>query len=117
MEPSAKVVPHLNDQEKRTLAELKSALYVLLGDRLARLALFGSKARGDESEESDLDVAIVVKGLNRELKRKILNIVTDIESRNLTVLSTFIISSEEFDHLRKRERRIALDIEKEGVPL
>ena len=108
---------HLNDQEKRTLAELKEALLVLLGSRLLRLTLFGSKARGDDSGESDLDVAIVVEGLDRELKRKILDIVTDIELRNLVVLSTFIISSDEFEHLRNRERRIALDIEKEGVPL
>jgi uncharacterized protein len=117
MEQSEKVVPHLNDQETRALAELKSALHLLLGDRLVRLALFGSKARGDESEESDMDIAIVVKGLDRELKREILDIVTDLESRNLVVLSTFIISSGEFDHLSQRERRIALDIEKDGVPL
>jgi hypothetical protein len=56
-------VPHLSDQEKRTLAELKVALVVLLGSRLLRLTL------------------------------------------------------DEFEHLRNRERRIALDIEKEGVPL
>jgi predicted nucleotidyltransferase len=110
-------VPHLNEQEKRSLAELKVALVVLLGDRLLRFALFGSKARGDESPESDLDVAIVVKGLERGLKRKILDIVTDIELRNSVVLSTFIVSAADFEHLRTRERRIALDIEKESVPL
>ena len=111
------VEPHLDDQEKKTLAEVKSALSRLLGKRLERLVLFGSKARGDDSSESDLDVAVIVKDLDRDLKRQILDIVTDIELRYLLTLSTFILSSDDFHRLRNRERRIALDIEREGVPL
>jgi uncharacterized protein len=42
------------------LAELKKGLAKLYGDRLKAVYLFGSYARGDYQEDSDLDVMIVL---------------------------------------------------------
>lgn len=41
--------------------EYKENLQKLYGDELAELVLFGSHARGDNHEESDLDFAIVFR--------------------------------------------------------
>jgi len=107
----------LTDEEKLALKELKSTLSALLDVRLLRFVLYGSRARGDYDEESDIDVAIIVKGLTKELKNQILDKVAEIEIEYLTPLSTLVLSEEDFEFLKKRERRIALDIEKEGIPL
>ena len=88
-----------------------------LGDRLRRMILFGSIARGDFADESDIDVAIIIRGLTRELKRQILDRVAEGEIKHLTPVSTLLLSEDEFNRLKRRERRIALDIEREGVPL
>ena len=53
------------------LKELKENLKEFAGDRV-RLVLFGSKARGNYDSESDIDVAIIVRDLSRELKDQIL---------------------------------------------
>ena len=98
------------------LKELKEKLKELVGDRL-RMFLFGSRARGDYDDESDIDVAIIIRNLNGELKDQILDEVADIELKYLTPLSTMVISEDDFDFLKKRERRIALDIERKGIPL
>lgn len=45
---------------KRLLAELKKGLVELYGQRLKAVYLFGSYARGDYDENSDLDVMIVL---------------------------------------------------------
>jgi hypothetical protein len=51
------------DQGTRALVgALKSRLHTRYGSRLKGLILFGSRARGDFSEESDADVAVVLKG-------------------------------------------------------
>ena len=108
-----------NDFEKDKVLivrELKDVLKRFLGDRI-RLVLYGSRARGDYADESDIDIAIIVQGLTRGLKNQILNIVADIEIKHLTPLSTLVLSEEDFESLKKRERRIALDIEREGIPL
>ena len=99
------------------MGELREALGTVLGDRLQRMILFGSMARGDDTGESDMDVAIIIRGLTRQLKNQVLDRVAEIELKHLTPVSTIIFSEDEFNRLKQRERRIALDIEKEGVPL
>jgi predicted nucleotidyltransferase len=49
------------------LKELKSRLQDLYGERLKGLYLFGSYARGDASEDSDIDVALVLDDFERDL--------------------------------------------------
>jgi hypothetical protein len=43
--------------------------------------------------------------------------VADIEVKYLTPLSVLVLSEADFELLKKRERRIAFDIEKEGILL
>ena len=107
----------IEDERKKELGELKKNLEKLLDPLAFKMVLFGSRARGDYSEESDVDVAILVRGLTREMKRRILDKVAEIELEYLLPISVLVFSQEEFDHLKKRERGIALDIEREGIPL
>jgi predicted nucleotidyltransferase len=102
---------------KAPLHELKESMENLLGNRMFKMILFGSRARGDYDDKSDIDVAIIVRGSTREIKNQILDKVAEIELKYLLPISTFIISQEEFYHLKKRERRIVLDIERDGVTL
>ena len=104
-------------QVRSALADLKVRLTSLLGPALLKLLLFGSRARGDADPDSDIDVAVVVRGLDPALKRRILTEVADVEIDHLMPLSTLILSEEELRRLKDRERRIALDIEGEGIPL
>ena len=103
--------------EEKILSELKKGLADLLGERMKAVTLFGSRARGDYDHESDIDVAVIVRDLTRELKNRIFEKVAEIELEHLTPISLLVFSEEEFDRLKRRERRIALDIEREGVRL
>ena len=105
-----------SSEEKAALQELKDTLSGFLGERV-KLILYGSKAREDFDFASDMDVAIIVRGLKRELKNQILDMVAEIELKYLTALSTLVLSEEDFMFLKRRERRIALDIEREGILL
>jgi len=102
---------------EQILIDLKKSLQEIAGDRLIKMVLYGSRARGDFSEDSDMDIAIVIRGLSPEMKRRMLSRVADIEFEYLRSLSTLILSEEDFLLLRKRERRIAVDIEREGILL
>lgn len=103
--------------EEKTLAQLKNSLLVLLGNSLAAIRLYGSRARGDFDERSDIDIAVIVRGLTRQARNRILEKTAEIELENLMPLSVLVLSEEEFENLKRRERRIALDIEREGIPL
>ena len=41
------------------LKELTEQIYDLLGDKLDKVVLYGSYARGDNTEESDVDVLVL----------------------------------------------------------
>lgn len=45
------------------LTRFRAALGEIYGQRLDRVVLFGSRARGDEREDSDYDVAVFLKSL------------------------------------------------------
>jgi predicted nucleotidyltransferase len=105
------------DSRPAILQELKRSLQSFLGDQLANVVLFGSMARGNYHDESDIDVAVIVRELTRRLKSQILDEVANLELKHHMPLSVLVLSEEEFNRLKKRERRIALDIEREGIPL
>ncbi|RCK80100.1 MAG: hypothetical protein OZSIB_3604 [Candidatus Ozemobacter sibiricus] len=107
----------LTPEERTSLDLIRAELEALLAPRRPRLILFGSKARNEETPDSDTDVAIIVPGLDRTLRQKIIEIIVRIEVERVTPLSTLILDAEEFERLKRRERRLALDIEREGIPL
>ncbi|MFQ6070955.1 MAG: nucleotidyltransferase domain-containing protein [Candidatus Aminicenantales bacterium] len=97
--------------------KLKDFLKNFVGDLNVKLILYGSKARSDYHHQSDIDIAIIIKGLTKEQKRLILDKVAELEFTYLVPLSVLVLSEEDFNRLKKRERRIALDIEMEGISL
>jgi predicted nucleotidyltransferase len=64
------------------LARFRAALDTLYGDRLERVVLFGSRARGDAHADSDYDVAVFLKGLTDRWS----------EGRRLSVIETDILA-------------------------
>ncbi len=54
-----KQTPHV--QQKHPNQAVKSELQTLYGKRLAKLILYGSYARGDQHEGSDIDFLVVLK--------------------------------------------------------
>ena len=66
------------------LKRFRAALDHLYGERLERVVLFGSRARGDASADSDYDIAVFLKDLTdrwREVDR-IIPVVTNILYEN-----------------------------------
>ncbi len=99
------------------IEKLKNSLQDLLSDDLVGMVLYGSRARGDFDPDSDIDIAIIVRGLTSQVKNQILDKVAAIEIEHVMPLSTLVLSEADFERLKQRERRLALDIEREGIPL
>jgi len=99
------------------LREIKQTVSAIAGPRLASLVLFGSRARGDWDPGSDIDVAAIVEQLTRAEHTRILDAVCAVEARHSIPVSFLLLSADDFRKLKERERRIAQDIEREGIPL
>ncbi len=111
------VGPLLNQREEVGITEFKQRVQAGFGDRATLFKMFGSKARGEAWEESDTDILVLIRDLNWQEKARIIDISSDINLEYDLMLSPLIMRPEEYDHLLRRERRLALDIEREGIPL
>jgi uncharacterized protein len=88
----------MSEQLQKILAELRARLEELYGERLERLVLFGSQARGDAEPDSDIDVLVVLKG---ELKyyeeiERTGDIMSEVSLKYDTVIIGVWVSSEEY---------------------
>lgn len=102
--------------------DLRSALSVYAGrlssrfhERLRFVRLFGSWARSEAAEDSDVDVAAVVEGLTRDDWRDAVSDAVEVELETGVPLSPFVVSGSHFDLLVRRERLIARDILGQGI--
>ena len=46
---------------EKIISDFRQELEKLYGDRLLKLVLYGSQARGDATEDSDIDIMVVLK--------------------------------------------------------
>lgn len=100
---------------KSLLAELKSGLSRLYGNRLKAVVLFGSYARGDYDHNSDLDVMIVLDDYRRawdELVRSA-ELASDLSLKyDVTISRTFMKETQ----WRSGDLPVLRNIRAEGIP-
>lgn len=70
----------------------------ILGDSLKKLILYGSMARGEETEESDVDVFAVVE--TKEQKDKLERMGAEIGVENGVLIVPIVKTIEEFDEMK-----------------
>lgn len=93
----------------------RTALAAELGDRLRDVILFGSHARGQAHEESDIDVAVIVSDLDFSLHRHIIDVATDLGLEAGADLSPTVVDAATWETWKKQERPLARDVEREGI--
>jgi len=84
-------------------------------DEIIRMILFGSVARGDDNDESDIDILIVVNHDNRELESLIDNIVVDFILKKEEVISPHVMTEEHFN--KTKDYNFLKTVMAEGVPI
>lgn len=77
---------------------------------------FGSRARGDATWESDLDVCVVVDHLTSEDPYTLWNIAWEIGFEQDMLISAVPFSKDEFEHGPCSESPLVLNILREGIP-
>jgi len=85
--------------------EFVDALAQRLGDELVRVALFGSRARGEAHWRSDYDLMVVLRNATGEARDAVHRLATTLELEHNVDLSTKIVDRERFENLRRSSMR------------
>lgn len=111
--PAARLSP----AEAAATGELVERVRALLGEELCELRLFGSRARGEGTEQSDLDIAVIVTPRGRARRHEVHDLAFDIGYAHGVDIAAWVVEEGRLNELRTRERRIALDVDREGIRL
>jgi len=99
---------------KNALLEVKSTLQGLYKDQLKKIILYGSYARGEQREDSDIDLAIILEGDINTFKEidRIIDQIYDIELKYNLLISIHPISEKRFEF---EKNPFLLNVKEEGV--
>ena len=98
------------------LGELRRRLIGIYGDRLLKMLLYGSHARGDARPDSDIDVMVILRGEVRPYQET-LRTERDVASVCLehdAVISMFFVGEKSF---ADAEEPLLVNVHREGVPV
>lgn len=106
-------------QLKIMLSELAELLHQVYGKRLKAVILYGSVAKGTNTDDSDIDIAVLVDGDAEELRaydERLSDVSMDISLKYLKVFSIMDISYQEYERW-KRISPFYRSVSEEGVVL
>ncbi len=90
----------LNPPDQRALREFVAYLHRSIPNKVEFVALFGSKARGDSQQDSDIDVLVILSREDRELRREILRQAARVSLKYDVLLSPRVIGTERWERMR-----------------
>ncbi len=91
-------------QMNNILKEVSQFYRSVYGDSIVAIYLYGSYARGDYSDESDIDITAIVRGDRAELQKKLKQIwdkSADVGLKNDIIVSPTVIPFDEYEEYKE----------------
>ena len=108
---------NLNSREEIALKEFTGVLSDRLAENYLYSCLFGSKARGDAREDSDLDVSVVLKHSDYQTKCAVIDLAYEELLKTDVEISPLVFSLADYERQRKEGFPIIMEIERDMVRL
>ncbi len=88
----------------------------IFGNVLEKVILYGSVARGTQTMESDVDIAVIVRKYTEDMHDKMIDLTVDLELEYNKVLSVLLI---DYDNFREWEDVLPFykNMKKDGIML
>lgn len=107
----------LSVHEQAMLTDFLSSLQQVYGSDLLAIILFGSKARGQSDDESDIDLAIILTDVDPDVRRDIRHLATDAWLEYGVYLSTRVWRLAHWQQLQTAQTALYQNIRQDGVLL
>ncbi len=107
----------MDERDKSLILEFKKRLPSDVESHLKRLIIFGSRAKGEATEDSDLDVIILVDERTSDIERKLEDVVYQVMWNHdfKPIISLKVFSESQFSDALNRGFSFFRHVEKEGV--
>jgi uncharacterized protein len=99
------------------LQEFKKTLQDLLGEKLQDVILFGSKARGESTEASDIDVLVRITDSDWRIADIIYDASLDLLLENDVCISPKVIHGTRFNQMKSLGTAFFKNVVRDGISL
>ncbi len=117
MVTQARLNLNLSTNESQALETFLLRARQKFGDNLLRVALFGSKARGDAESDSDIDLLLIVKDDRWQTQRPLIELGAEIGLQFDVLFDLRIISEQRWAKMMSMQTGLVQNIAKESIPL
>lgn len=107
----------LPDNERQAVNAIIHGLVARPEFGVLDLILFGSKARGDDTIDSDIDIAVVVAQETNPIRDAIWRLGARVSLEYDVLFNLFVIDQERWQFMREKGFPLARNIEREGIRL
>lgn len=107
----------LSSREKKAVQELLATVRLTYGEKIRRAALFGSKARGDATKYSDVDILLIVTDDSWKFRKAISQINSDVELKYDVILDVRVISISRWQYMAEIRSGLYQNISRDAVTL
>ena len=107
----------MTEADRAVAVELKERLISAAGERIRKIIIYGSRARGDAEPDSDLDVAVIVDRLSDELEEVLDEAAYEVMwDRDFSpVISLLVFEDERFEEAYREGYSFYRNVVHEGV--
>lgn len=106
-------IKNITKTEAKAIAEYEELLLTKFPNRIEKLILFGSKARGDSNPNSDLDLLVVLNKNGKQTTREIVMLTHQPIAKFMVDISPVVVEEKFF----KNWSPLLEHIKKDGVTL
>ncbi len=108
---------YLQPHEMAALDACVERLMVHLDGQFVAAYLFGSKARGDFTPDSDLDLLIVLEDLDGRVQDEIHLFGARVSLEYNVLINTHILSLVRWEEMARQQATLWREVQRDGVPL
>ena len=111
------MIGNLTEEEERIILEFKKRISDTFPDKILRVLLYGSKARGDDSVDSDIDIMVITRENDWRLGDDIRKIGYELDEPLDYRFSIQVIPETRIKYMQENNFQFARNFLNDGITL
>ena len=107
----------LSLRENNIIKDFKNKIENKFPDEKIIILVFGSKARGDASKDSDIDIIVVTRSDDKKSAREIRFIGYELEIENNIILSIQVLPEDYINYLRTLKTQFIQNVDRNAIAI
>jgi predicted nucleotidyltransferase len=102
-------------QIKKIVQNFASDVTEEIGDHMAEIIWYGSTARGEGTKDSDIDILLLTKEDNHDLRKRAVDISAQLSLQYDCLIAVSLIPANRFQQMLQNGRLYAKNIDQQGI--